>query len=240
MADQRPYSDSPPGPRTAPPPAGWYPDPSGTGDNRYWDGTGWTHHVGPVVGRAPSGRTSGFAIASLVSGIFGGFVIAILSGVVARRRISQSGGRIRGRGLATAGIVLGCIWALVIGIMFALAASGALDTDNARRYEGDERDVARTVDETQGAFSRTDGDRLCTELFTAQWADLIARGGGRTCPEQIRHAVGGMRQADITVERIAISGDTAVVDVDEGGTPGRWTMVRQEGRWRIDDIEVYE
>lgn len=27
------------------PPAGWYPDPSGRHEQRYWDGKGWTGHV---------------------------------------------------------------------------------------------------------------------------------------------------------------------------------------------------
>jgi hypothetical protein len=26
-------------------PAGWYPDPSGRFEMRYWDGTAWTEHV---------------------------------------------------------------------------------------------------------------------------------------------------------------------------------------------------
>lgn len=30
------------------PPAGWYRDPSGTGSQRYWDGTAWTDAVSPA------------------------------------------------------------------------------------------------------------------------------------------------------------------------------------------------
>jgi hypothetical protein len=30
-------------------PAGWYPDPSGSGQQRYWDGSAWTEHYAPVA-----------------------------------------------------------------------------------------------------------------------------------------------------------------------------------------------
>lgn len=33
---------------TPPTPAGWYPDPDGTGGQRYWDGTAWTEHQAPT------------------------------------------------------------------------------------------------------------------------------------------------------------------------------------------------
>ncbi len=43
--------DAPPGPFTsaAPPtpPAGWFPDPAGSGTQRYWDGRQWTEHTAP-------------------------------------------------------------------------------------------------------------------------------------------------------------------------------------------------
>lgn len=31
-------------------PAGWYPDPSGSGQQRYWDGSTWTEHYAPGAG----------------------------------------------------------------------------------------------------------------------------------------------------------------------------------------------
>ena len=37
----------------APPRADWYPDPSGSGGQRYWDGTMWTDHVRPPARQAP-------------------------------------------------------------------------------------------------------------------------------------------------------------------------------------------
>jgi len=41
---------------TPPTPAGWYPDPDGSGGQRYWDGTAWTEHRSPATppAEAPS------------------------------------------------------------------------------------------------------------------------------------------------------------------------------------------
>ncbi len=221
------------------PPPGWYPDPAGGGAIRYWDGAGWTDQFGPA-GRAPvRGPTSGFAIASLVFGIIGGFVFAIVCGLVARSRIRSSGGWLRGRGLATAGMVLGCVWAVLFAIMLTLGAIGVLDTpDNASRYQGDEREIARTVDELYEGLDDNDGARLCGELFTARFADLVASGSGKSCVDHMDSVDRGKRQETITVKRIAISGESATVDITEGGSPGHMTMLRQADRWRIDDIEI--
>jgi hypothetical protein len=40
---------SPQGPGQTP--AGWYPDPSGSGQQRYWDGSQWTEHYAPAAGQ---------------------------------------------------------------------------------------------------------------------------------------------------------------------------------------------
>src|SRR6185312_9265795 len=34
---------------TPPTPAGWYPDPDGSGGQRYWDGSTWTEHRAPAA-----------------------------------------------------------------------------------------------------------------------------------------------------------------------------------------------
>lgn len=39
---------------TPPTPAGWYPDPEGTGGQRYWDGTAWTEHQSQTPDQPPA------------------------------------------------------------------------------------------------------------------------------------------------------------------------------------------
>jgi len=72
-------------------------------------------------------KTSGMAIAALVCGILGFSVIAITLGFIARNQIANSGGREKGEGMATTGIVLGFLWigisVLIFIAIFAAASS---------------------------------------------------------------------------------------------------------------------
>jgi hypothetical protein len=72
-------------------------------------------------------KTSGMAIAALVCGILGFSVVAITLGFIARSQISSSGGREKGEGMATTGIVLGFLWigisVLIFIAIFAAASS---------------------------------------------------------------------------------------------------------------------
>ena len=68
------------------------------------------------------------AIAALVCGIAGFLclipgILGIIFGFVAKGQIRQSNGTQRGDGMATAGIVLGCIW---VALTVVLLAAGAL------------------------------------------------------------------------------------------------------------------
>nr|MBA3268587.1 hypothetical protein [Acidimicrobiia bacterium] len=74
-------------------------------------------------------------------------------------------------------------------------------------------------------------------IFTERFADLITLGGEEPCAEQFDLEDGEI-QVGITVRRITVSGDTATVEVTEGDTPERWTMMKMNGRWRIDNIET--
>jgi hypothetical protein len=79
----------------------------------------------PPYGPPPPRPTDGMAVASLVVGIVGIVItilapvcgpIALVMGVKAKKRITESGGMIEGAGLAQAGFVLGII-ATVMGAL---------------------------------------------------------------------------------------------------------------------------
>ena len=72
----------------------------------------WTAPAYPAT--EPSARTSGLAVASLITGILFCFfvtpVVAVITGHLALDQIADSDGRTKGRGLAIAGATLGWIW----------------------------------------------------------------------------------------------------------------------------------
>jgi hypothetical protein len=113
------------------PPAGWMEDPEDPSHERWWDGDGWGEQrrpkgtMPPWAAGAPTASVTGdlnpLAVASLVASLvwMGGLssVAAIVLGVLAKQQIGASGGRQRGEGMATAGIVLG-----IVGIVLPLLA----------------------------------------------------------------------------------------------------------------------
>ncbi len=121
---QGPYT--PPG-AMAPPPNPYAPPPPPTG---------YGYGYAPGYGVA---RTNGLAVASLVLGIVGwalcgiGSILAIVFGVIARNQIRASGGREGGDGMAKAGVILGCVFlvllvAYVIVVAIVAASDGSAGT----------------------------------------------------------------------------------------------------------------
>ncbi len=124
---------------------GWFPDPLGRHEHRWFNGTTWTSDVadGGVryvdpLGSAPTPRSdatrNGLATAAMVCGILavliawvpfvvvGGIVLAILAvalGVAGMRRAGPDG---EGRGRAVAGVVTGSVGVAlsIVGIVFTV------------------------------------------------------------------------------------------------------------------------
>ncbi|MCX6459943.1 MAG: PDZ domain-containing protein [Actinobacteria bacterium] len=97
---------------------GWYPNPTGDGSQAYWTGSRWQNAVA-AQGSGVSGgyqypQTSGLAVAALICAFLVPFILPIILGVAAKNDIRRSNGMKTGEGMATAGIVLGWIFTILI------------------------------------------------------------------------------------------------------------------------------
>lgn len=81
----------------------------------------------PVYAQVPLQRTSGLAIASLVLGIIGLSLFAIIFGAIAMNQIGKDPA-IGGRGLAIAGLVLGIIGFVFTLIMIIAVVAGVMSS----------------------------------------------------------------------------------------------------------------
>lgn len=83
---------------------------------------GYDYRTGGIPATQTTGRTNGLAIASFVLGLvwlYGlGSILAIVFGHISRKRINESRGLEKGRGLATAGLVLGYLG--VVGLVLVI------------------------------------------------------------------------------------------------------------------------
>lgn len=83
----------------------------------------------PTLNQTPALQTSSVAIVSLIAGILGltlvpiaGSIVAIITGMMAKKEIRESGGTLGGDGLATAGLVTGWLGAAlaILGLCLAM------------------------------------------------------------------------------------------------------------------------
>src|SRR5882762_2229972 len=94
----------------------------------------------PPSAFAPAPRTAPAAIWSLVLAILSFFcgwlftaIPAVICGHIARSKIRKSGGALRGKGIATAGLILGYI-ALVLGVMGIPLLVSMIQSDRERLH----------------------------------------------------------------------------------------------------------
>jgi hypothetical protein len=89
-------------PPTSGTPAGWHPDPAGTGRLRYWDGATWTDHYSPGPAapppsagyRAPVPPTQQQGMSGCLKAVLIGIVVAFIGGIMLVTALLFIGGRV--------------------------------------------------------------------------------------------------------------------------------------------------
>lgn len=122
-------------------------------------------------------QTSGKAIGSLICGIiniFPLFIVAVILGHLALSDIKKSAGRLGGRGLAIAGLILGYLGVVFIPIILIIAAIAIPNLLRARlaANEASAATSVRNLYQAEVAYSQTHSDIG----FTCNLSDLSSAG----------------------------------------------------------------
>jgi hypothetical protein len=108
---------------------------------------------------------------------------------------------------------------------------------NAKRYFGDQRDVAQVVDNLVAASRAGDTKKICSEIFTARLAKSIGAQAGGSCEAQVKNQLAQPNE-DITIQQLALSGTRALATVKEQTQKtSRLVFVRVGDSWRLDAIQ---
>lgn len=131
--------------------------------------------IPPPHGGTP--QTSGKAIGSLICGIiniFPLFIVAVILGHLALSDIKKSAGRVGGRGLAIAGLVLGYLGIMFIPIILIIAAIAIPNLLRAKMAANEASAAASVRDlyRAEAAYTQTHSDAG----FTCNLSDLSSAG----------------------------------------------------------------
>ena len=134
---------------------------------------------------------------------------------------------------------------LLAAAALAPGGCGTASKKNLDKFKGRQHDVARTVYDFRDAAQRRDAKKVCDSYLSTELKAKLAQLArvdhrGTDCADQVSDSLRDADSYDITVESVAISGNTATVQIKTDvahGTDRKDTLqlVDQQG-WRLSSL----
>ena len=123
------------------------------------------------------------------------------------------------------------------GCLLLAGACGGEDGPNAKRFDGESKDVAAVIDDLQAASREGDPERICDEVFAPSLSKAIRTETGTSCPKRVR-ALLVSKDATFKVEGVRMDGKKkAIANVsDKAGARSVLYMSETDDGWRIARI----
>jgi len=119
-----------------------------------------------------------------------------------------------------------------------LAACGSAGTDSSGSFEGQDREVASTVEDLQSAAADDDASEICRTLLAKSLLDQI--GSGDACQKAVSIAIDAVDTTELKVESVRIDGTNATARVKSGTGDGSTTrtvqLTREGSNWKIASL----
>ena len=123
------------------------------------------------------------------------------------------------------------------GCLLLAGACGGDNGPNAKRFDGDKKDVAAVIDDLQSAARDGKPGDICKKLFTAQLRTTIERETKTSCSARIKQQV-VTDDAKFKATKVRLdTEDSAIVNVVDGnGNKSVLYLTRDDDNWRIGQI----
>jgi hypothetical protein len=103
---------------------------------------------------------------------------------------------------------------LIAVLALAGCAGQTSNKDTSSNFTGEQKAVAKVVEDLQSAAEDSDERKICADLVVAELRDAIAKNGNAaTCTGAMEPALKDTDQADLTVRSVTVNGDQATAVV---------------------------
>ena len=114
---------------------------------------------------------------------------------------------------------------------------GSSPGPNAKNFSGEQRKAAQVIDDLTAASRAGDTKKICTKIFTPQFAVAVARRNKVSCQQRVQKVLVNKNEK-ITITQLAVQSPNAVAQVQEqNGSVSRLTLLKQNGVWHVDGIQ---
>lgn len=127
---------------------------------------------------------------------------------------------------------------LVAVAALALAGCGAARTSSSSsKFQGEQGQVAKVVDDLASAGRRKDAAKICSDLLAPSLVAQI-RSAGSDCEQEMKKAIDDADDFDLQVQTVRVTGNRAQARVRQGkdGPLATFAFVKQNGGWRATSL----
>jgi hypothetical protein len=211
---------------SANPPAGWYPDPHGQAELRYWDGNTWTEHTsGEPAGPGPTQLDQPQAAAAPQAGAAQYETQDPYQDPYAAGAPAAAPGRAGGGPPKPLLFGLGAV--LLIGVVVGvLLLTGVFGGDDEPAGKTDEEQITELIEDTYE--NPTDADTC--DNWTEEYHDSVEGGEDNCAPELETNS----ENIDYEIKSVEVDGDEGTAEVEVEGNESDIDVKKEDDEWKID------
>jgi hypothetical protein len=131
--------------------------------------------------------------------------------------------------------------ALLCASALTLSACGTSGNDSSSDFKGEDKAVAKAIEDFQSASRKGDEDKICTDLLAPALVNKIKTASKGTCQDALNDSLQDVDSFELDVKKVSVNGTsaTATVQSDSGGdkkASDTLTLTKVGNQWKIAEL----